>query len=307
MIGNLLRGLLGVCLASGMASALALNIELSNVSGTTKANCTYNTVNFSNNGAIKVTCSDDVKCPGCGGTTLLPQTIVFGTVPNVAVGGTGKVSATASSNLQVTFSNTTPTICTIQDATTQNQITVKGDAEGGLCVIAADQAGNGSYSSAIQATQSFSISSGGTSTNCPSMPSDSKVVSTGEIGTLGFTGVFNVPGMTNGYSVVAIKFHLTQTSGAGGFTFDDATGLGSKREMIVALSACPGDFTGVGVIQGTFNGGYCIATNSVDYAVSTVQTKYCSVRPGQPQYYLNVKTTNPGLDYRFQLQQTLPQ
>lgn len=302
MVRTLFRVLIGVCLAASMTSVLALNIELSNVSGTKKASCQYAAVNFANNGAIKVTCSDDVTCNGCGGATLLSQAISFGAAPNVAVNGTGTVSATASSTLPVTFSSTTPTVCTLQGASTPSPVVVNGIAAG-TCTIAADQAGNGSYSPAPQKTQSFAISSGGTSTNCPDVPT---LAQSGEIGDPNFTGTFNVNAIAGDYAVVAIKFHLSQTSGSGSFEFVDTTGSGSFRDMTVALSACPGDFTGIGVIQGTFNGGYCIRSNAMNYAVSTGQTKYCSVLPGQSQYYLNVKTTNPGQDYRFLLQYSLP-
>jgi hypothetical protein len=299
MVRNLFRVLFGVCLASSMTSVLALNIEMSNVSGTKKASCQYAAVNFANNGAIKVTCSDDVTCTGCGGA----QTISFGAAPNVAVNGTGTVSATASSTFPVTFSSITPTICTIAGNSTPSPITVNGIATG-TCTIAANQAGNASYSPATQQTQSFAISSGGTSTNCPNVPT---LAQSGELGDPNFSGTFNVNAIAGDYAVVAIKFHLSQTSGSGSFNFVDTTGSGSFRDMTVALSACPGDFTGIGVIQGTFNGGYCIRSNAMNYAVSTGQTKYCSVLPGQSQYYLNVKTTNPGQDYRFLLQYTWPQ
>lgn len=78
------------------------------------------------------------------------QTISFGTVPNVTVGGTGTVSAAATSGLPVTFSSLTNSVCTISGAT------VTG-VSAGACTIAGDQAGNANYNAAPQATLTFTI------------------------------------------------------------------------------------------------------------------------------------------------------
>lgn len=83
----------------------------------------------------------------------LDQTITFGAAPSVVVGGTGTVSATAASGLAVTFTSTTPAVCTILGST------VTG-VSAGTCTIAADQAGNGTYNPAPQATQSFAVGKG---------------------------------------------------------------------------------------------------------------------------------------------------
>lgn len=80
------------------------------------------------------------------------QTITFGTAPTITVGATGTVSATASSGLAVTYSSTTPSVCTISGTT------VTGVAAGG-CVIAADQAGNSDWYPATQ-TQPITIGMG---------------------------------------------------------------------------------------------------------------------------------------------------
>jgi len=59
--------------------------------------------------------------------------------------GTGTVYATATSGLAVTFSSTTPSVCT-----------VTGIAAG-TCIIAADQAGDAGYSAATQVVQSITV------------------------------------------------------------------------------------------------------------------------------------------------------
>lgn len=76
------------------------------------------------------------------------QTVNFAPAPKIAVGGTGIVSATASSGLAVSFGSTTPFICTVSGGT------VTGVAAG-TCTIAAIQAGNAKYNAAPQTTQAI--------------------------------------------------------------------------------------------------------------------------------------------------------
>ena len=78
------------------------------------------------------------------------QTITFGAAPTLVVDGTATVSATASSGLPVTFSSLTSSVCTVSGTS------VSGIAAG-TCTIAANQAGNGTYSTAPQVTQSFTV------------------------------------------------------------------------------------------------------------------------------------------------------
>ena len=84
------------------------------------------------------------------GPALLSQTITFGAAPTVLVGGSGTVSATASSGLAVTFGTTTPSICSVSGSS------VTGLAVG-TCVVTADQAGNLAYAPAPEATQSVAV------------------------------------------------------------------------------------------------------------------------------------------------------
>lgn len=79
------------------------------------------------------------------------QTITFGAAPTgIYPGGTGTVSATASSGLPVTFSSKTTGICTVLGST------VTG-VSAGTCTVAGNQAGDGSYSAAPEVTQSFAV------------------------------------------------------------------------------------------------------------------------------------------------------
>ena len=85
----------------------------------------------------------------------VPEPANIGTIsfsPNsLAVGGTTTASATASSGLTVTFnSSATPTICSVSGSI------ITGVAAG-TCTIAADQAGNATYSAAPQVTQNITV------------------------------------------------------------------------------------------------------------------------------------------------------
>jgi uncharacterized repeat protein (TIGR01451 family) len=83
--------------------------------------------------------------------TVIPsQTIMFGPIASVTFGAAPFiVSATASSGLAVSFSSTTPGVCTLSGAT----VTMLA---GGVCSITATQAGNASFGAA-NVTQSFVV------------------------------------------------------------------------------------------------------------------------------------------------------
>ncbi len=79
------------------------------------------------------------------------QTITFGTAPTLVYGGApGTLTATASSGLAVTFSSTTPDICTVNG-------TLVTPVAAGICTIAANQAGNASYAAAAQVTYIINV------------------------------------------------------------------------------------------------------------------------------------------------------
>jgi uncharacterized repeat protein (TIGR02543 family) len=84
-------------------------------------------------------------------TAKAVQSIYFGTAPTVIFGGTGTVSAIATSGLPVGLTSITPDFCSITGTT------ITG-IKGGNCTIAANQAGDSSYNPAIQMTLSFVIS-----------------------------------------------------------------------------------------------------------------------------------------------------
>jgi alpha-tubulin suppressor-like RCC1 family protein len=80
---------------------------------------------------------------------LTPQTIAF-SPPDFSGNGTFSVSATDSSGLPISYASQTPSTCTVSG----NVVTVI--VEGGQCIIAATQAGNGTYEG-VESVQSISI------------------------------------------------------------------------------------------------------------------------------------------------------
>jgi hypothetical protein len=142
----------GTCSAN-LFSGTAVTLTATPVSGNTfsawsgACSGTSTTCTLTMDAAKNVTASFD--------RTLVSQSITYGTVPTVIVGGTGIVSATGGgSGLPVTFTSLTTSICTVSGS---NGNTVLGVATG-TCSIAANQAGNSSYSAAPQVTQNIGIS-----------------------------------------------------------------------------------------------------------------------------------------------------
>jgi hypothetical protein len=79
------------------------------------------------------------------------QTIGFTALPSVVVGASANLSAAASSGLPVTFSSTTPAVCTVSG-------TVVTGVGTGTCTVAADQSGSANYSAAVTVEQFFVVS-----------------------------------------------------------------------------------------------------------------------------------------------------
>ncbi len=91
------------------------------------------------------------------------QTISFGTIANVLLGGSNAiVSASASSGLTVSFASLTATVCSVNGSS----VTALSL---GTCTIQATQAGNGSFSAATPVSQSFTVLPG--APNAPTLTS----------------------------------------------------------------------------------------------------------------------------------------
>ena len=81
------------------------------------------------------------------------QSIQLGAAPSIAVGGTGQITATASSGLPVSIASHSTGICTVNG----NQVT---GVKTGTCQITATQTGNANYNAAAAVHESFTISKG---------------------------------------------------------------------------------------------------------------------------------------------------
>lgn len=155
---TLIVGGTGTVSATGGASGNAVSftsstpaictVSGSTVTGVMAGTCTIaanQAGNGSFNAAPQVTQSFSV-----GSASLINQTISFGAVPTLIVGGTGTLSATATAGLAVSYTSSTPAICTVSGST------VTG-VTAGICTIAANQAGNGIYNAAPTVTQSIAV------------------------------------------------------------------------------------------------------------------------------------------------------
>jgi hypothetical protein len=99
------------------------------------------------------------------------QTITFGVLNNKTLADSSvTVSATASSGLTVTFSTTTPSVCTWGGANGET-ITLLA---AGKCTVRADQAGNGVYNAAPSVNQSFTLSKVPQTISFAALPNRSK-------------------------------------------------------------------------------------------------------------------------------------
>jgi hypothetical protein len=107
---------------------------------------------------------DSTYAPATAVTLTIPisfdpsQTIVFDAAPTLTLGGTGTVSASASSGLTVSYSSTTPTICTVDASSglvTSTGLVTSNAVE--YCIIVADQAGDVHFDAATQVSLTLAV------------------------------------------------------------------------------------------------------------------------------------------------------
>lgn len=84
------------------------------------------------------------------GTSPTSQTITFNSPGDQVSGTTTALSATATSSLPVSFSTTTPSVCTVSGTTLSL-------LSSGSCTIEANQSGNGSYSAAAPVSRTVAV------------------------------------------------------------------------------------------------------------------------------------------------------
>jgi len=213
------------------------------------------------------------------------QTISFGVLAGKTYGAAPfTVSATATSGLTITFTSATTDVCTT-GGTNGSTVTI---AAAGTCTIAADQAGNSTYSAAVQVSQSFTVG---------------KASQT--IGTISFTPATFAVGGTTTASVTAtsgleITFTSTTTSKctvsgstvtavtagtctiaanqAGNANYNAATQVtrnitvSKASQSIGAISFSPDTLTagGTTTVSGTATSGLTVTFTSTTTAICTV-------------------------------------
>jgi hypothetical protein len=145
---------------------------------------------------------------GCGITgpsvEARPQTISFGAAPQLALGGSATVTATASSGLAISYSSTTPNVCSVDVGTG-----IVTDLIGGTCTIAANQSGNTTFAPAAQVTQSITVNF-----------DPNQTISFGAVPTLSFGGIARVTATAS--SGLAVRYSSTTPTAC---TVDSTTGL----------------------------------------------------------------------------------
>ena len=162
-----------------------------------------------------------------GGTGTLSigkgsQTITFGTPPTVVVGGSGTVSATASSSLTVAFSSTTPTVCTVSGVTV-TAVTA------GTCIITADQAGNANYAAAATVSQNLIVDY---NSAAPTL-----TISTLADGSITNNATLNVSGTATSINgIQSVTVNSTAVTLAGNGTFSQAVTLQPGNNTITVIA-----------------------------------------------------------------------
>lgn len=152
------------------------------------------------------------------------QTISFGAVPTLCLYCTETVSATATSGLEVIYSSTTPTVCSVESGTGLVTVLTAGD-----CIIAANQAGDANYSAAPQVTQTITVAAWTGPVTAPGAPTGV----TATAGNVANTVTVNIGATNSGGSPVT---GYTVTSDTGSIT---ATGTASPI-TVTCPSTCMG-------------------------------------------------------------------
>ena len=209
----------GVCTISG-----------STVTGVTVGTCTIaanQAGNANYNAATQVTQSIPVA--------QASQSISFGTAPSITAGGTGTVSATATSGLAVAFSSLTTSVCTIA-GTTVTGVTA------GTCTIAANQAGNANYAAAAQATQNITVASAPLSVSVSPTSVSVQVGAFMPVNISNATGTLSASSASSAIATASISTvtpHTLNVTGvaAGSTTVTVTAGNGTKQVPVTVIAA----------------------------------------------------------------------
>lgn len=132
-------------------------------------------------------------------TPQAPQTITFSNPGPQNFGATPTLTATASSGLPLTFSSSTPAVCSITSAGVLTTVTT------GNCTINADQAGTAAFTAAPRVSNTFSINA---------VVPDAPVIGTATPGNRQAIITFSAPAFTGGAPII----NYTATANPDGLT-----------------------------------------------------------------------------------------
>ncbi len=181
-------------------------------------------------GGSPATCSAPVL------QTSTPQSITFGSAPSLTYGGaTADVIATATSTLPVTFSSLTTGVCTISGSTVT-------PVTAGTCTIAADQAGDSTYSAAPQVTQDITVAAAAISITAASA---SRVYGDPNPSVTGFTpsGLVGTDSIANVTNTIAATATATAAAGSTHAITPSAAVFGSGSADNYAITYVDGALT----------------------------------------------------------------
>ncbi|MFG6466295.1 fibronectin type III domain-containing protein [Roseateles sp. BYS87W] len=187
------------------------------------------------------------------------QTITFANPGAQNFGTTPTLTATSDSALTVSFTSSTPGVCTTTSGGALTFVTA------GTCTINADQAGNGSYLAAATVSRSFTVNA-----VAPGAPT----VGTATAGNTQASVTFTAPGSNGGASITG----YTVTANPGG-----ATGSGAASPITVT-----------GLTNGTAYTFTVTATNSAGTGSASAASNVATPKAGQTITFANPGAQNFG-------------
>lgn len=222
-------------------------------------------------------------------TPKSPQTITFANPGVQNFGTTPTLSATSSSSLPVSFTSATTGVCTIASGGALTFVSA------GSCTINADQAGNATYTAAVQVSQTFTVAAIapgaptiGTATagNSQASVTFTAPASDGGGSITGYTVTSNpegltgtgagspitVTGLTNG---IAYTFTVTATNGAGTGSASAASNAITPASPQTITFANPGAQT-----YGTTPTLTATSTSSLAVSFTSATTAVCTITSG---------------------------
>ena len=205
--GATASGVVSPLVVSGLSNgqAYTFTVTASNVAGTGPASAASNAV-----------------------TPAAPQVITFANPGAQNFGTTPTLTASADSNLPVSFTSATPAVCTITSGG------LLGFASTGSCTIHADQPGNASYLPAPRVSRTFSVN--GVVPGAPTI--GTATVAGASAVSVGFSApLFDGGAAITGYTVISSPGGLTATGAGSPITVTGLTPGTSYTFVVTATNA----------------------------------------------------------------------